>query len=161
MLKPLVKWLIETPLSVSTNYNHYRDTPSTIQHKLFEVLIDLVENRGVDVFYVGNQGHFDFLVRKILKELKEIHPHIKPFAVLAYMPSSKKVYEQEMFLETIYPENLEFVPYKFAILKRNEWMLNRSEYVVTYTTRAVGGAYHFSELSKRQQKTVINIADMI
>lgn len=147
-------------MAVCTFFGH-RDTPFEVQYKFEEVLIDLIENKEVDIFYVGNQGHFDFLVRKSLRKLKEIYPHIKPFAILAYMPRNKKEYEQELFLESIYPENLEFVPLKFAIVKRNEWMINRSDYVVTYTTRVVGGAYRFVELSEKQKEKIINIADMV
>lgn len=147
-------------MAVCTFFGH-RDAPFSIQHKLEEVLIDLIENKEVDVFYVGNQGHFDFLVRKSLRKLKEIYPHIKPFAVLAYMPRNKKEYEQELFLESIYPENLERAPLKFAIAKRNAWMIDRSDYVVTYITRVAGGAYQFAELSKKRNKKIINIADMV
>lgn len=147
-------------MAVCTFFGH-RNTPFSIQHKLEEVLIDLIENKEVNIFYVGNQGHFDFLVRKSLRKLKEIYPHIKPFAVLAYLPRNEKEYEQELFLESIYPENLERVPLKFAIAKRNMWMIDRSEYVVTYTTRVVGGAYQFAELAEKRKKKIINIADMV
>ena len=48
----------------------HRDSPETIKPKIRTAVIDLIENHGVTMFYVGNQGNFDRLVRSILKEVK-------------------------------------------------------------------------------------------
>ena len=40
----------------------HRDCPETIQPKIRTAVIDLIENHGVTMFYVGNQGNFDRLV---------------------------------------------------------------------------------------------------
>ena len=37
----------------------HRDCPDTIKPKLREVLIDLIANQDVNMFYVGHQGQFD------------------------------------------------------------------------------------------------------
>ena len=49
-----------------TFFGHH-DCPSSIKPKLREILIDLVENHTVDMFYVGQQGAFDGIVRSVLK----------------------------------------------------------------------------------------------
>ena len=49
---------------ICTFFGH-RDTPVGIEKMLYSVLIDLVENKGVILFYVGNHGNFDNLVIKI------------------------------------------------------------------------------------------------
>ena len=46
----------------------HRDCPETIKPKIRTAVIDLIENHGVTMFYVGNQGNFDRLVRSVLKE---------------------------------------------------------------------------------------------
>ena len=48
----------------------HRDCPETVNPKLREVLIDLITNHDVDMFYVGHQGQFDAYVHS---ELKNIH----------------------------------------------------------------------------------------
>ena len=48
-------------MSACTFFGH-RDCPSSIKPKLREVLIDLIENHSVDMFYVGQQGAFDGIV---------------------------------------------------------------------------------------------------
>ena len=41
-----------------TFFGHH-DCPSSIKPKLREILIDLIENHAVNMFYVGQQGAFD------------------------------------------------------------------------------------------------------
>ena len=55
-------------MSACTFFGH-RDCPSSIKSKLRKVLIDLIESHAVDMFYVGQQGAFDSMVRSVLKEL--------------------------------------------------------------------------------------------
>lgn len=56
-------------MSACTFFGH-RDCPETIKPKLREVLVDLITNHNVDMFYVGYQGQFDAYVHSELKKLK-------------------------------------------------------------------------------------------
>ena len=47
---------------------------------------------------------------------------------------------------------------KFAIDRRNRWMLKRSDVVVVFVNKNYGGAAKFEAIAKRQGKTVINLA---
>lgn len=62
--------------------------------------------------------------------------------------------------DTVFPEGLESVPPKYAIARRNRWMLDISDYVVTYVTHRGGGAAQFMLLAQKKGKTVINLADL-
>jgi len=136
----------------------HRSINDNISSELESVLHDLIENENVNLFYVGNNGDFDMLVQKNLKHLKNIYPHIKCFTVIAYIPSSCAKPEQN--LDSIYPDGLENTPPKFAISKRNKWMIDKSDYVVTYVKYSTGGAAKFKEFSEKEGKKIINIADM-
>lgn len=57
----------------------------------------------------------------------------------------------------MYPEGLETVPLRFAIDKRNSWMIERSKYCVCYINNTFGGAYKFACMAKRNGLTVINL----
>ena len=133
----------------------HRDCLETIKPKLKEVLAALIMNHGVDMFYVGNQGQFDVIVRSVLRELKKEYPQITYAVVLAYMPGKKTEYDD--YSDTIIPEGIESVHPRYAISWRNDWMLRQSDYVVTYITHRWGGAYKFSEKARKQKKNVINI----
>ena len=63
------------------------------------------------------------------------------------------------FAHTSFPEGLEAVPPRWAISRRNEWMLKQSDYMVTYITHDWGGAARFAARAVRQGKQVINVAE--
>ena len=139
---------------VCTFFGH-KDTPKEIEPTLRSTLIDLIENKNVTVFYVGNNGNFDTMVRRQLEDLSQIYP-ITYSVVLAYLPTEKNKYDN--LTNTIYPEGLETVPKRFAISWRNKWMIKQSDYVVSYITHSWGGAAQFAEMAEQQNKTMINLA---
>ncbi|MBQ7975906.1 MAG: hypothetical protein IJ300_09510 [Clostridia bacterium] len=138
---------------VCTFFGH-KDTPKEIEPTLRSTLIDLIENKNVNVFYIGNNGNFDTMVRRHLEDLSHIYP-ITYSVVLAYLPTEKNKYDN--LINTIYPEGLEAVPKRFAISWRNKWMIQQANVVVTYVTHNFGGAARFKEMAERQEKTIINL----
>ena len=141
-------------MSVCTFFGH-RDSPEGIKAKLRDVLVDLINNKGVDMFYVGHQGRFDGLVHGLLKELQREYPSINYAVVLAYMPSQKREYDD--YSDTMLPEGIEAVHPHYAISWRNKWMLEQSDFVVTYITHSWGGAAQYAEKAKKKGKMVINL----
>ncbi len=146
-------------MNACTFFGH-RDTPKNIEPILQSTLIDLVENKEVDLFFVGNQGAFDNLVRKNLRLLKLDYPEIIYQVVLDYLPAEESAYINFDYMELMFPEELARVPRKFSIPRRNMWMIKNSDYVITYVTRITGGAAEFMEIAEKQRKTVINLADL-
>ena len=134
---------------VCTFFGH-RDTPKEIEPTLRSALIDLIENKNATVFYVGNHGNFDAMVRRQLEDLSKTYP-IKYYVVLAYMPSKNAEPDEHSIL----PEGIETVPRRFAINHRNKWMLTKSDIVVTYVTRNFGGAWEFEQMAEKAQKYMI------
>lgn len=142
---------------VCTFFGH-KDTPKEIEPTLRSTLIDLIENKNVKVFYVGNNGNFDTMVRRQLEDLSQTYP-ITYSVVLAYLPTEKN--KNDNLTNTIYPEGLETVPKRFAIPWRNKWMIQQSDVVVTYVTHTYGGAAQFKEMAERLGKLIINIPSKI
>ena len=132
----------------------HRDTPKEIEPALRLTLIDLIENKNATVFYVGNHGNFDAMVRRQLEDLSQTYP-ITYSVVLAYLPTEKNKYDN--LTNTIYPEGLENVPKRFAISYRNKWMIQQADTVVSYVIRTYGGAAQFKELAERLDKTVFEL----
>ena len=134
----------------------HRDTPESVGEKLREMLIDLIKNKNVDLFYVGNHGSFDSMVRKELDNLKGKYAHIDYSVVLAYITGDNRGVS---YNNSIYPEGLENVPPKYAIVKRNRWMIDRADYVVVYVKYNFGGAAQFKNIAEKKGKIVLNLAD--
>ena len=143
-------------MNICTFFGH-RDCPSSIKPKLQDVLKNLIEKENVDLFYVGNHGAFDAMVRTQLRELEQIYPNIRYAVVLAYLPQKSYEFNPQDYSDTIFPEGIETVPKRFAISWRNKWMLQQANYVVTYVTHSWGGAAQFAEMAERQHKKIVNI----
>ncbi len=141
-------------MAACTFFGHH-DCPEHIRPKLRETIIELILSKNVDMFYVGNNGHFDSMVRSILWELQTVYPQIEYAVVLAYMPGKRA--ERKDYSDTMLLEGIERVPKRFAISWRNNWMLERSEYVVAYITHSWGGAAQFAEKSEKHERKVIYI----
>ena len=141
-------------MAVCTFFGH-RECPDTIKPKLREILVDLIVNHSVDMFYVGNQGQFDVIVRSTLRELQKEYPQVDYAVVLAYMPGERNDYDD--YSDTMLPEGIESVHPRYAISWRNEWLLKESDYVVTYITHSWGGAAQYATKAKKQGKMVINL----
>ena len=135
----------------------HRNAPREVENKIKKVLDTLIKNQCVSRFYVGDNGSFDYMVYRALGVLKQEYPHISFAKVLAYLPTDKEEYSTTDYSNTVFPEGLESVPPRFAIDKRNRWMIEQSDFVVVYVKYSTGGAAKFAELAKRRGKTVINL----
>lgn len=141
-------------MSACTFFGH-RDCPEMIKPRIRETVTRLIVDYGVTEFYVGNNGNFDSMVYSALKELKQKYLQISYAVVLAYLPADNSIdlYDGN----TIYPEGLETVPKRFAISKRNDWMIAHSDYCVCYITHNFGGAFQFVKKSKKKGRNIINL----
>ena len=115
---------------------------------------NLIKNCGVTEFYIGNHGNFDAMARRVLEDFSSLYP-ITYSIVLAYLPEHKNEYDT--LRNTIYPEGIETVPKRFAISRRNKWMIEQADFVVTYVTCNFGGAWQFKRLAEKSAKKVIEL----
>jgi len=84
----LVSMRLRFNMRVCTFFSHH-DCPSSIKPKLRAVLVNLIENQNVNMFYVGNKGAFDAMVRSCLRELVQEYPQINYAVVLERMPRKR------------------------------------------------------------------------
>ena len=116
---------------------------------LRQAVVTLIEEQGVRQFYVGHQGRFDGMVQAVLKEISAEYP-IEYSVVLAYLPK-----EGVPTIEhSVIWEGLEEVPPRYAIDRRNRWMVERCDYLIGYQRKSFGGAATFIALAKRKRKTL-------
>ena len=140
-------------MSACTFFGH-RDAPDTVLAPLLHAIENLIVTEGVTAFYVGNHGAFDRHAYAALCRLRKRYPHIRIAVVLAYMPSAKDALYGE---DGLFPEGIETVPKRFAIHYRNEWMLSHADCVISYTPRCFGGAMHYVNKAKRQNKKLVEL----
>ena len=133
----------------------HSEVTHNIRPKLTAIIEKLITEDGVTEFYAGNQGQFDSMVFYVLKELKAKYPKIRYTVVLAYMPDEhiKEVYGEG----TLFPDGLESVPKRFAISKRNDWMISHSDVAVCYVYKVTGGAAKFRDKAKKNGLRIIDV----
>ena len=87
--------------------------------------------------------------------MKNKYPHIRFYVVYAYYPTEKT--KEDDSVETFFPEGLEKVPPRFAIDKRNRWMIKNADFVITYVQYTVGGAAKYKAVAEKANKTVVHL----
>lgn len=118
-------------------------------------LIDTAKHlisEGADTFYLGGYGEFDQLSANVLRELQKAYPRIRLVLVLAYL---NREYDLSGYDSTLYPE-LEKVPLRFAISKRNQRMVDLSDVVVAYVVHDWGGAAKTLSYARRKKKQIFS-----
>lgn len=133
----------------------HREVTHNIRPKLTAVIEKLITEDDVTEFYIGHQGQFDSMVYSVLKDLKAKYPQIRYTVVLAYMPDEhiKGLYGED----TLFPDGMETVPKRFAISKRNDWMIKHSDVAVYYVHKITGGAAKFREKGEKKGLRIIDV----
>ena len=134
----------------------HKDAPETIKPILEKCIIDLIENKGIDYFIVGNNGAFDRMARSVLIKLRKEY-NIKFNVIIAYMPLKKDKNKEMDYSDTILPDGIEKIPKKAAIPYRNKWMINKCNYVVAYVTHSWGGAATSLKYAIKINKNIIDL----
>lgn len=124
-----------------------------ISNWLDSILPPLIEG-GADTFYLGGQGDFDYLAAAALRRQKAVYPQITAILVTAYLNRHHK--DASYFDSITYPP-LEDVPPRYAIVKRNEWMVRASDIVISGVTHNWGGAAKTLDYAHRKQKIILQL----
>lgn len=115
------------------------------------------------VFLNGGMGQFDALCAGAVRSLKKRHPEkeIQLCLVIPYLSvkiNAEKSYLQSMYDEILMPEGVEYAHYKAAISKRNRWMVDQADCLVSYIIRQYGGAYQTFRYAQKKSIPIINVA---
>ena len=140
---------------IACTFFGHRDSPDGLKQRIKDAIIALIEEQGVDTFYVGNNGNFDSMAISAQSEIRNDRPYVDFTVVLAYLPKNG----EHSTYDTLYPEGLELVPKRFAISKRNEWMIRRSVFIIAHVSRSGGSSARFLKMAERMGKRIYNLAD--
>ena len=132
-----------------------KNAPSSVKEKLSEAINDLIK-RGYDEFYVGNNGNFDFYVQSVLSDITKTNCKVN-FTVVLSRPDEKAIFAEQIF--TLFPDGLEKVPPRFAISKRNDWLIKKAQVVVAYADNRFTNSQKWIEKAKNKGVDVINLAN--
>jgi len=122
------------------------------QKLLYSCIEELIHN-GANEFFLGGYGSFDILAAKTVHELKQKYSNISSVLIIPYI---NREYNLDLYDSTIYPP-LEKVPPRYAISKRNEWMVENADIIIAFTKYSFGGAVTTLNYAKRKKKRIIQL----
>jgi len=138
------------------NAERYRD-------KLLDIIIDLIENKGVTQFYSGFRGHFDAYCSSLVYGLKARYPQIKNTMVLSYLPEPREDGESGFKLPQFFDDSVYLLerqaPKRFAIVETNKCLVNKADFIVVGIVAHFGGAYTACEYAHKRKKPIISVID--
>ena len=121
----------------------------------------LIIEEQVSFFYVGGYGGFDRIAATAVKRIKLHHPEITLMLVLPYHPAERPIETPYGFDGTYYPEGLEKVPRRFAIVRANEIMAKQSDWLISYVRHGASNSRRILEYARKQGTACININDLL
>lgn len=134
-------------------------TTDDLQCKVRETILKNILAGEQIRLYCGGYGDFDSLCLRAGLELKKAGNKCETVFITPYLNIPKKLKDKlNLFDQIIYPP-LEDVPFKYAILQRNKWIVDQSDLIISYVKRDYGGAYSALLYAKTKKKRVINLAE--
>lgn len=139
----------------------HRDTPESVLPSLTKSLEQLIVEENVCYFYVGQYGSFDRMAALAVKQLKMQYPNISLYLVLPYHPGERPIPAPPNFDGTYYPEGMETVPRRYAIVRANKQMVNSTDWLIAYVCHPGSNARNLLEYAhRREQKGLIRIRNL-
>lgn len=126
-----------------------------IQDQLTQELRALLDQEN-HKFYLGGYGDFDLLAAKVLYELKPEYPELESILILPYLDRQM---DASLYDGTIYPP-LENVPKRFAISRRNKWMIEKADILIACVNHDWGGASKTLEYAVKKGLRIINLGGL-
>ena len=136
-------------------HSTFREEPE-VKEEFLKILEEKISGEDV-IFYLGGYGNFDKICFDLLSKLKSKYTNIKRVFITPYLYNYDKLKSlSKIYDETMYPP-IETAPPKFAIDRRNRWMIENSDMLICYITHTFGGAYKTYKYALNKNIKIINI----
>ena len=135
----------------------HRDTPATVYSALSQAVEAHITDLGATRFIVGSYGAFDRMAARVVCEAKLRHPHITLTLLLPYHPSERPITLPTGFDQTYYPEGMETVPRRLAIVQANRFTVALSDFLIAYAWQPGSNALRLVEYAQKKGTAVTNL----
>lgn len=125
-------------------------SPDALAPLLDEAIERHIAEYGVTEFVVGRYGRFDQLAAEALRRAKERHPGIRLRLLIPYHPAQRPVDVPPGFDDTYYPEGLETVPKRYAIVHADRALVRASQYLIA--SPGLGQSRELTQYALRRER---------
>ena len=133
----------------------HREADEGLLPELTAVIKRLITEEQVSCFYVGGRGGFDRIAATAVKQVRQYYSEITLMLVLSYHPAERPVEIPYGFDGTYYPEGMETVPRRYAIVKANEIMVDTSDWLIAYVKHGASNSHKILEYARRKKSVRI------
>ena len=136
----------------------HRDAPESIYNRLLEAVERHISEYGVTDFVVGRYGDFDRLSARAVIEVKRHHTDVTLTLLMPYYRADADPLP-DGFDGTLFPDGLETVSKRAAILRANQYMIQHCDYLIAYDAGRIGNTRKLvAEAEKMEGLHIVNIA---
>lgn len=130
----------------------HRDATSAILPGLRQAVETHISKYGVTEFIVGNHGMFDHLAASAVIAAKKDHPNIMLSLLSPYHPAESTLKKPDGFDEIFYPDGMENVPHRYAIVKANRYAIRYVDYLIAFICHTASNSQKVVEYAQSREK---------
>lgn len=130
----------------------HREAPENLLLPLINAVECNIMEYKVKDFLIGHYGNFDRLAAKAVIDAKTRHPDITLTILLPYHPASQPFLLPDGADGSLYPEEMEGVPKRFAITRANKYAVNQSDCLIAYVQHSASNAQKLLQYAEARQK---------
>ena len=118
--------------------------------ELTRLIISHIVEDHVEEFVIGNYGGFDRLAARAAAEVKKQYPQIRLVQLQPYLPSEKKEPLPQGFDGGWYPDGMETVPPRYAIVRANRAAIDQADCLIAYVWHTASNAQSMLEYAQKR-----------
>lgn len=151
--------------TVSLFRHRWITNPSDIETALIKEIGTLIRSKEYIEFLVGRNGEFDLLAASVIRRVQNSLAFGNS-ALILVLPCITAEYRKNTDALESYYDEIEICGesadchFKSAFQARNHAMVDRSDLIICYIEHQSGGAFQTVQYAQKQNKKVINLAEV-
>ena len=138
-----------------------RTADAGLQDRLTTLLRSVLLENPDCLFYLGDYGFFDRLCNTVLRSLQVEFPACRRIFVTPYRDEDYLSHRGVDLYDEVLVSSVDLRYKRFAISRRNEWMVLKADLVIAYIDGHYSRAYPFYEYALRKGKRTINLGKLV
>lgn len=132
----------------------HRNATEALLPELIRVMISHVTEEHVQEFVVGKYGDFDSLAARAALEVKKQYPHVRLVQLHPYLKGTIP----EGFDGGRYPEGMETVPLRLAIVRANRAAIDQADCIIAYVWHTASNTRKMLEYAQKRKLPIALIS---
>ena len=110
----------------------------------------------IDTFWCCGFSGFDLNAALAILKLQDDFPGIKSILIRASLPTKPDPFPG-LYDGALYPDGLESLPSRLAVVKRNQWMVKHCDLIIASAGNDLCDAYEVVLMARRYGNPVVNL----